>query len=270
LRIAVCYYLDELPAISDRISSMRVAILPSLSDNYIYMTEHDSAAEAAAVDPGEAAPVLDYLRNSGRRLSAILTTHHHHDHIGGIGKLIAGHPGIPVYGGAGDRSKIPSMNGLLNDGDEVDVCGSKARVMHIPGHTQFHIAYHFAASADLFSGDTVFGGTIGNLFGGTPEEMFQTIARIRALPPETRIWCSHEYTLQYVRESAGIDRSNRALAQRLAALEKVAPLREPTVPLTLREECETNPFFRFDDPELTARLGTQAGFPTFARLCELS
>jgi hydroxyacylglutathione hydrolase len=125
-------------------------------------------------------------------------------------------------------------------------------------------------SGDLFSGDTVFGGTIGNMFEGTPEVMFQSIQKIRALPPRTRIWCSHEYTLQYVRESARIDPGNTRLAQRLKRLEAAAPSRTPTVPLLLEEECRTNPFFRWDDPALTAYLGTQPGIETFRHLCEIT
>lgn len=153
------------------------------------------------------------------------------------------------------------------------MCGTKARILEVPGHTKAHIACFFAAhdgSGNLVPGDTVFGGTIGNMFEGTPEIMFESIQKIRALPRPARIWCSHEYTLQYVRESAGIDPGNARLAKRLKALEAAAPLRKPTVPLLLDDEYATNPFFRWDDPELTAYLSTTPGIATFRRLCEIT
>jgi hydroxyacylglutathione hydrolase len=145
--------------------------------------------------------------------------------------------------------------------------------LDVPGHTRAHIAYYFAADhgrGHLFSGDTVFGGTIGNLFEGTPEVMFESVQKIRALPRETLIWCAHEYTLQYVRESAGIDPGNARLAKRLQALESAALSGRPTVPLLLDEECETNPFFRWDDPRLNAHLSTAPGLATFRRLCNIT
>jgi len=253
--------------------SMRVITLRALADNYIFLLLNEAAPEAAVVDPGEAAPVLGYLQNAGRRLTAILITHHHGDHTGGNRDLVKRFPGIAVYGGAGDRGRIAEQSVFLKEGDWITVCGMKARILAVPGHTKAHIAYFFAAAdgrGDLFSGDTVFGGTIGNMFEGTPDVMFESIQKIRCLPRQTRIWCSHEYTLQYVRESAGIDPRNARLTKRLKMLEVAAPSGRPTVPLLLEEECETNPFFRWDDPELTAYLSTAPGIATFRRLCEIT
>ncbi len=254
---------------------MQVQIVKALADNYIFVLQGDGAPEeAAVVDPGDAAPVTHYLRHAGKRMSAILVTHHHHDHVGGNRDLLARFPGTPVFGGAGDRGRLPGQTEYLKDDDRIAICGVQARVLEVPGHTKAHIAYFFAgsdeASGDLFSGDTVFGGTIGNLFEGTPEVMFQSIRKIRSLPPRTRIWCSHEYTLQYVREAASIDPRNARLAERLRKLEASATAHEPTVPLTLEEECTTNPFFRWDDPGLSAHLGTRPGIDTFLRLCEIT
>jgi hydroxyacylglutathione hydrolase len=252
---------------------MQVMTLRALSDNYIYLLLNDTTQEAAVVDPGDAAPVLWHLQNSGRRLTAILNTHHHGDHTGGNEDLIKKFPGIPVYAGAGDRGYIPRQSVFLKENDEIKVCGAKAHVLEVPGHTKGHIAYHFPSEdedGDLFSGDTVFGGTIGNLFEGTPEVMFGSIRKIRALPRRTRIWCSHEYTLQYVRESAALDPGNARLAERLRRLEAAAPSGKPTVPLLLEEECETNPFFRWDDPEFTAFLSKPPGIATFRHLCDLT
>ncbi len=253
---------------------MRVTILKAFADNYIFVLQGDLGSEAAVVDPGDAAPVLKYFKHTGRRLTAILNTHHHTDHVGGNRTLLEHFPGIPVLGDAADRGRIPGQTHFLKEDDQPVVCGAKVRVLQVPGHTKAHVAYFFAdadhTAGDLFSGDTVFGGTVGNLFEGTPEVMFRSIEKIRALPPQTRIWCSHEYTLQYVREAAGIDPGNARLAQRLKKLEANAASREPTVPLLLEEECATNPFFRWDDASLAAHLATRPGIETFVRLCEIT
>jgi len=252
---------------------MRIATIPALSDNYIFLLLHEDAKELAVVDPGEAGPMLRYLRESGGRLTAILITHHHGDHTGGNRAVLKQFPGIPVYGGAGDRGRIPEQTHFLKEGDAIDVCGLSARILEVPGHTKAHIAYFFASSdgsGDLFSGDTVFGGTIGNLFEGTPEIMFESIQKIRRLPRQSRIWCSHEYTLQYVREAMRIDPGNARLKDRLRRLESAASEGKPTVPLYLEEECATNPFFRWDDPELTSYISKAPGIATFRHLCDIT
>ncbi len=252
---------------------MQVMTIPALTDNYIFLLLDDASPEAAVVDPGSADPVLKALQQTGRRLTAILNTHHHSDHTGGNRKLLERFPGIQVFGGAGDRGRIPAQSGFVKESDEIIISNSLCTVLDVPGHTRSHVAYYFPGiegKGDLFSGDTVFGGTIGNLFEGTPETMFESIQKIRALPRATNLWCGHEYTLQYVRESAGIDPENPRLLQRLKMLEAVATPGRPTVPLLLSEECETNPFFRWDDPELNWHLGTRAGLATFRRLCEIT
>lgn len=254
---------------------MKVMALHALSDNYIYLLLDDTNPDTAVIDPGDADPVFSYLQNTDRRLTAILNTHHHMDHVGGNRALLDRFPDIQVFGGAGDRNRIPGQSVFLRDEDEIFICNAKARILEIPGHTRAHIAYYFPAAAaddggELFSGDTVFGGTIGNLSEATPEVMFRSIGKIRALPRKTKIWCSHEYTLQYVRESAGIDPGNARLAERLQRLEIRAHSRPFTVPLTLDEECATNPFFRWDDPNLSAHLACAPGYETFRRLCDIT
>lgn len=252
---------------------MQVIMLPAFADNYIFVISDGVAHDVAVIDPGTADPVLGYLRQTGRRLSAILNTHHHSDHTGGNRVLFEKFPGIPVFGGARDRGRIPAQTHFIAEGEELVVCSMKARVLDVPGHTRAHVAYCFAGDSndwDLFSGDTVFGGTIGNLFEGTPEVMFESIRKIRSLPRKTRIWCAHEYTLQYVRESARLDPGNVRLARRLKALEDTAVQGRPTIPLLLEEECETNPFFRWDDPGLNQRYSTAPGIETFRHLCEIT
>jgi hydroxyacylglutathione hydrolase len=252
---------------------MKVITLRALADNYVFMILSDVDSDAAVIDPGDAAPVCKYLQDSGRRLTAILNTHHHGDHVGGNNQLLNLFPGITVYGGAGDRGRISGQSVFLHEGDEIAVCEAKALILDVPGHTKAHIAYYFPADdggGDLFSGDTVFGGTIGNMFEGTSETMFESIKKIRALPRQSRIWCSHEYTLQYVRESVGMDPQNVRLAERLKTLEAAASSGKPTVPLLLEEECATNPFFRWDDPQLTSYLSKPPGIETFRHLCEIT
>ncbi len=251
---------------------MRITTLRALTDNYIFLLSDTASLETAVIDPGDAGPVLRYLHNIGSPLTAILNTHHHRDHTGGNRALLEHFPDIPVFGGAGDRGRIPGQTHFLVEGNELSICGAKARVLEVPGHTKAHIAYYFISDAggDLFSGDTVFGGTIGNLFEETPDIMFQSIQKIRELPPRTKIWCSHEYTLLYVRESAGIDPGNERLARRLRKLEAANPAGAPTVPLTLEEEQSTNPFFRWDDPILAERLEKAPGIEVFRHLCEIT
>jgi hydroxyacylglutathione hydrolase len=251
---------------------MKVHAIPALADNYIFLLIHDAAPELAVVDPGDAEPVLKYLRETGLHLTAILNTHHHGDHTGGNRVLLKRFPDISIFGGAADCGRIPGQTEYLHEGDEIAVCGAKARILEVPGHTNAHIAYHFPSGGggDLFSGDTVFGGTIGNLFEGTPEIMFESIQKIRNLPRQTRIWCSHEYTLQYVREAAQIDPHNDQLANRLRRLKAEAPAGKPTVPLSLEEECGTNPFFRWDNPELNSFLLKAPGIATFRHLCDIA
>jgi len=251
---------------------MRVVPLPALADNYIFTLVEPGSSRAVLVDPAEAEPALRFLQAEGLGVEAVLITHHHHDHVGGVGQIAREFPGIRVVGPERGRSRIPGLTEPVGEGAEPALLGRNARVLEVPGHTRDHLAYFIpggAGEGDLFSGDTVFGATIGNLFECAPDAMFASLVKIRALPPGTRIWCAHEYTLQYVRESARFDPGNRRLAERLARVEAESARGEPSVPLLLEEERATNPFFRWDDPELVQRLGTPPGLPTFRRLCEL-
>jgi hydroxyacylglutathione hydrolase len=249
---------------------MRVVSIPAFDDNYIFALAIVSGGPAVLVDPGEAAPALEFLERECLSLEAILVTHHHGDHVGGIEAIVRRHPGLRVVGAARDAARIPGLSERVGEGDVVPILGRGARVIEVPGHTLGHVAYFVpdaAGGGDLFSGDTVFGGTIGNLFEGTADDVYGALVKLRALPPATRIWCAHEYTLQYVREAARFEPDHPRLAARLLRLEAEAG--RPTVPLSLEEECATNPFFRWDDPVLLHRLGMPAGPAAFRRLCEL-
>jgi hydroxyacylglutathione hydrolase len=250
---------------------MQVDALPAFADNYVFVLTAQGRPEAVVVDPGEAGPALELLERRGLALGTILLTHHHRDHVGGVAALAARFPNARVVGAAGDRSRLPGLTAAVRDGDAVELLDRSAQVLEVPGHTRGHVAYFVPGSpggGDVFSGDTVFGGTIGNLFEGTPDDMFASLEKLRRLPPGTRLWCGHEYTRQWVREAARFDPENERLRAYLARLEALPP-GAPTVPLDLDEERATSPFFRWDDPAMTRRLGTAPGLDTFRKLCEI-
>jgi hydroxyacylglutathione hydrolase len=251
---------------------LEVVPLRALEDNYVYAVVDRASGSAAIVDPGEARPAIAFLERERLRLVDVLVTHHHGDHTAGIAELVARHGGPRVVGAATDRARIAGLTHVVREGDRLSVLGREVAVLDLPGHTRGHVGYAVdpgARDADLFSGDTIFGATIGNLFEGTPDDMLASLEKVRRLPEGTRIWCGHEYTLTYVRDAARFDPANPALAERLARVEALAARGEPTVPLTLAEERATSPFFRWDDAALAARLGTRPGPETFRRLCEV-
>lgn len=215
---------------------MNVRPIPLLSDNYAYLLEHHG--EAVIVDPSEAEPVRKALE--GLRLIAIWCTHHHWDHVGGVAELAT--PGVEVLGSRHDHEKqrIPSLTRALDDGEHFQVWGHTVQVLAVPGHTLGAIAYH--VGDELFTGDTLFLAGCGRLFEGTPAMMRASLARLRHLPGQTRIWCGHEYTHKNLNFAASIEPESSAIAQRLASL------KVPSVPGTIAEEQQTNPFFRWDQP----------------------
>lgn len=247
---------------------MDVTVLRAFSDNFIFALTVPGRGAAAVVDPGDAAPVLEWCAAGDRTIDTVLITHHHRDHTGGLAELAANFPGLTVHAGAHDRQRVRATR-YVAGGDTVDVLGCTARVIDVPGHTLGHVAYFFSEGdgGDVFTGDTVFGATIGHLFEGTPEQMFGSMRRLRALPPATRLWCAHEYTLEWVAAAAREEPQNARLQHRLETVKQQALRGEPTVPFVLEEEFATNPFFRWDDPGLQRRLGTTGAEATFLRLC---
>ncbi len=213
----------------------------AFSDNYIWLIRRDDDPRVAVVDPGDAAPVKRTLAEHGLEPGAILATHHHADHIGGVRELLA-QCQVPVYGPAGES--IPGRTHALRDGDRItlDFLGLTLEVLDVPGHTAGHIAYF--GDNMLFCGDTLFAGGCGRLFEGTPEQMHASLARLASLPPDTRIYCAHEYTEANLRFASRVEPDNPDLARRLEAV--IALRREDrcTLPSTLDEELRTNPFLR--------------------------
>lgn len=231
---------------------MKLVALPAFTDNYIWMI-HDGR-QALVVDPGEATPVADALQTQGLRLTGILVTHHHGDHVGGLAELRSVLDGC-VYGPA--HEDIPGPCVPLNEGDEAAWNGLRFRVIDVPGHTAGHIAY-WCDDLDgvpvLFCGDTLFSAGCGRLFEGTPAQMHASLAKLASLPPATRVCCAHEYTLSNLRFARAVEPDNADIARHVAHCEAVRTRGEPTLPSSVGLESRINPFLRCDHPAVVARM----------------
>jgi hydroxyacylglutathione hydrolase len=224
--------------------------IPALSDNYIWLYEY-APGVAAAVDPAEAGPVLAALSERGLRLTHILNTHWHPDHVGGNLQLKQ-ELGCTIIGPRREQEKIPGLDRAVDDGDTLDLGGRQGRVLFVGAHTAGHIAYWFEAAAILFPGDTLFAMGCGRLFEGTPADMFAALSRLAALPADTLVYCAHEYTLSNARFAITVEPDNAALAARKANVEAQRATGDPTVPFPLSAELETNPFVRAQSVEQLA------------------
>jgi hydroxyacylglutathione hydrolase len=243
---------------------MKLLALPAFADNYIWML-HDGR-QALVVDPGESAPVEQALDAHGLRLSAILVTHHHGDHVGGVDALRPRLEG-PVYGP--EREKIPTPFTSLHDGDAAEWLGLRFEVIDVPGHTAGHIAY-FCAAGDpnddgdapiLFCGDTLFSGGCGRLFEGTPAQMHHSLSRLAALPGDTRVCCAHEYTLSNLKFARAVEPHNRDLLDYTARCESLRADGRATLPSSIAQERRINPFMRCAQPEVAAAAAAHGARP---------
>lgn len=235
-------------------ASLIIDRLLVLNDNYIFLLHEPDSGTTAVVDPAEAAPVSAALKQRGWRLTHILNTHHHHDHTGGNLALKA-ESGCTIIGAADDAARIPGLDHGVRDGDVVRLGGAEAQVLEVPGHTSGHVAYWFAADQAVFCGDTLFSLGCGRMFEGTPAGFWHSLSRLRALPPETRVFCAHEYTESNLRFAESVDPGNPALTTFGERVRRLRAAGEATVPSRLADECAANPFLRADDPALVAHLG---------------
>jgi len=227
---------------------MTLLPLPAFDDNYIWML-HDGH-QALVVDPGDEVPVLQALQTRQLQLKAILVTHHHVDHVGGVAELRAA-TGASVYGPAGEEMPEPLQR--MDDGDTLALLGLHFTVLNVPGHTAGHIAW-YSPDVDgqplLFCGDTLFSGGCGRLFEGTPAQMLASLDRLAALPGATRVCCAHEYTLSNLRFARTVEPGNATLQQYARQCEEQRARRQPTLPSTLALEREINPFLRSRQPAI--------------------
>jgi len=228
--------------------------IPVLEDNYVYLIHDVQTGATAAVDPAEAGPVLEALAAKGWALTHVLNTHHHGDHVGGNLDLKR-RTGCRIVGSERDRERIPGIGVAVGETTPFKLGNSEARILDVPGHTRAHIAFWFAGAGALFCGDTLFALGCGRLFEGTPEEMWRSLSKIRALPPETRIYCAHEYTQANGRFALTMEPGNAALRQRMEQVDALRRQNRPTVPSTLEEELATNPFLRPESEEIRRNLG---------------
>lgn len=251
---------------------LEVTPIKAFSDNYLWLFRQSGSKRAAIVDPGDPAPVLSYLEREQLELEAILVTHHHADHTGGIRELLE-HYEVPVYGP--ESSAIPQVTQTLHEGDSIQVCGTLFRVLEIPGHTLDHIAYYAESPAPnqdpvLFCGDTLFAAGCGRLFEGTAETMHASLLKLAALPPETQAFCAHEYTLANLAFAAAVTPDDAVLQSRIAEEKQKREQGLPTVPTSIALEKQTNPFLRCDEEpvRLNLKMPTARPAEVFAALRE--
>ena len=246
--------------------TLRIHPVPAFEDNYLWVAE--DGRHAAAIDPGDEAPVQAFLEARGLTLAAILVTHHHGDHVGGV-EWLAGRWGCPVFGPAGE--KIDGLTARLREGDRITVPGLAIElgVLDVPGHTRGHIAYVGRGAATpvgsdppfVFCGDTLFACGCGRLFEGTPAQMLDSLSKLAALPPTTRVFCAHEYTMGNIRFALAVEPGNGKLVARSERDGAARAAGRPTLPCTIADELDTNPFLRWSSPEVIASASKHAGRP---------
>lgn len=240
---------------------LKIEALPAFTDNYIWLLQDPEQRACVAVDPGEAGPVQAWLdAHRDWRLTDILITHHHHDHVGGVLQLKDRH-GAKVYGPA--TESIPGRDEALVAGQCIQVLGQTLEVIEVPGHTLGHIAYYHDDTREpwLLSGDTLFAAGCGRLFEGTAAQMFSSLQRLAALPTSTRIYCTHEYTLSNLRFAQAVEPNNPEIAERLNRVTELRDAKRITLPSDLHTEQATNPFLRCAEPAVAAAASRQAGRP---------
>lgn len=243
-------------------SPLEIVPIAAFTDNYFWLLLRGDAA--VVVDPGDAGPVERALSGRGLRLAAILVTHHHFDHVGGLAALTARHK-VPVYGPAAEAATIAGLTHVLREGDRIEVLGTPLTVWEVPGHTLGHIAYAADSPASgtgfVLCGDTLFSIGCGRLFEGTAAQLHASLARLAALPPETRVYCTHEYTLANLAFAAAVEPNEPLIRDEFARVRALRARGLPSLPTTIGHERRLNPFLRTGTAAVAAAARRQAGRP---------
>jgi len=232
---------------------MIVEIVPCLQDNYSYLIIDKSNNNACAIDPSEAKPIINFVKNNNINLKYILNTHHHYDHVGGNFELKKKY-NCKVVGFEADKDRIPEIDILVKDNQLWKENNFEAKVIHVPGHTTGHIAYHFFKEKKIFTGDTLFSLGCGKIFEGTYKEMFESLDKIKKLPKDTEIFCGHEYTLQNSNFCILNDPKNLKLKNKIIKIKEKVRKGLPTLPTILDEEIECNIFLKAKDVKSFSKL----------------
>lgn len=227
---------------------MTIIPIPAFTDNYIWLIVNDEQNTAICVDPGDSQPVLHYLHDHQLTLEAIVLTHHHADHIGGVENLLNACPNTAIY--APEDSRIPTATQRLREGDTLALSTVNFQVLNTTGHTSTHISLYDEAQNLLFCGDTLFSAGCGRVFDGTLNDLYRSLQRLKALPDATRVYCAHEYTQQNLGFAAHVEPQNEEIAHYLDQL-KQQPI-HCTLPSTIEKEKKINPFLRTEEPAVMA------------------
>ena len=232
---------------------MEIKIIPCLQDNYSYLIIDNENNTACVIDPSEADPIIQYLENNKIKLKFILNTHHHYDHVGGNQKLKEKYGAI-IVGYKGDKERIPEIDILLSDQETWIHENFKAKIIHVPGHTLGHICFYFHKQKSVFTGDTLFSLGCGKIFEGTYSQMFNSLMKLKELPPDTKIFCGHEYTKQNSNFSITHDNNNENLKAKIIDIDSRLKAGLPTIPSTIKDELECNIFLRSNNLETFSKL----------------
>lgn len=237
--------------------SAQFELFQCLSDNFGLLAHDPETGATASFDAPDAEQVIAALDSKGWRLTHVVITHHHHDHVGGAPALKARFPDARVIGALKDSHRLPRLDHAVADGDVISFGRCQARVLETPGHTLGHVCYHLAQEAVLVTGDTLFSLGCGRVMEGDMAMMLSSLTRLASLPPGTRVYCGHEYTLANARFAAIVDPGNARLRERIAQVEHLRSSGAFTLPTTIGAELATNPFLRVDDPNLRETLGME-------------
>lgn len=241
-------------------SKLEIHQIPTRTDNYVYLVRDNATGLVGVVDPSDAEPVLEVLSRLGWKLTHVLTTHHHNDHVGGVPELME-KTGCIVVGAHVDRDRIPGISVEVNDGDTFQFGEAEAKVYEVPGHTVGHIAYWFAESNALFCGDTLFALGCGRVFEGTHEQMWTSLSKFDEIPDDTFIFCAHEYTQANARFAVSVDPDNLDLQAYVKEVDDKRAADQPTVPSLMGDERKANPFLRARSPDLMQAIGMKNAGP---------